>query len=47
MLWTGRVPIDFYETAEMMAVLIAGVRSRAQAGIPVRPREVLSEANIV
>ena len=47
MLRTGVVPIDFRETAEMMAVLIAGRRSQAAGGALVRVSDVLSEAGIL
>ena len=47
MLRTGIAPIAFGETAEMMAVLIAGRRSRERGGACVSVAEVLSEAGIV
>lgn len=43
MLRNGSRPVPFSETVELMAVLIAGIRSREQAGRPVSVAEILSE----
>ncbi|MBE2287655.1 MAG: hypothetical protein IAE77_29630 [Prosthecobacter sp.] len=43
MLRTGERPLPFYETVELMAVIIAGIRSREQGGAVVSVQAVLSE----
>lgn len=43
MLRTGERPLPFDETVELMAVIIAGIRSREQGGTVVSVQEVLSE----
>ena len=43
LLRTGGRPFPFSHTAELMAVLIAGIRSRAQSGQTVMLREIYSE----
>jgi predicted dehydrogenase len=44
MLSTGRRPLPFEETVELMAVIIAGIRSREQGGRTVDITEILAEA---
>lgn len=43
MLRTGTRPLPFEETVELMAVIIAGIRSRAQKGAPIAVSDILSE----
>ena len=43
MLRTGERPLPFDETVELMAVIIAGIRSREQGGGVVRIADVLAE----
>lgn len=43
MLRTGERPLPFDETVELMAGIIAGIRSREQGGAVVSIQEVLSE----
>jgi predicted dehydrogenase len=43
MLRTGRRPLPFEETVELMAVIIAGIRSREQGGRTVAIAEILAE----
>jgi predicted dehydrogenase len=43
MVREGNSPVPFAQTLELMAILIAGVRSREQDGRSVQVREVLSE----
>lgn len=43
MLQTGVRPLPFDETVELMAVIIAGIRSRAQGGAVIRIADVLNE----
>ncbi|MBL9134113.1 MAG: Gfo/Idh/MocA family oxidoreductase [Verrucomicrobiaceae bacterium] len=42
-LRTGRRPLPFHETVELMAVIIAGMRSRERGGAEVSVESVLSE----
>jgi predicted dehydrogenase len=44
MLSTGRRPLPFEETVELMAVIIAGIRSREQGGRTIDITEILAEA---
>lgn len=44
MLRTGRRPLPFEETVELMAVIIAGIRSREQGGRTVAIADILAEA---
>lgn len=43
---TGQAPYPFTETREMMAVLIAGIRSRAEKSRPVTVAEILSPLSL-
>ncbi len=43
MLQEGRRPLPFDETVELMAVIIAGIRSREQQGAVIAVAEILSE----
>ena len=43
MLRTGARPLPFEETVELMAVIIAGRRSREQNGVAIRIADILSE----
>lgn len=43
MLSTGRRPLPFEETVELMAVIIAGIRSREQGGRTIDITEILAE----
>jgi predicted dehydrogenase len=43
LLRTGRAPLPFSQTIELMAVIIAGLRSREQAGRVVTVREIYDE----
>lgn len=43
MLRTGEPPLPFAETVEMMAVIIAGIRSREQGGTVISVPELLAE----
>jgi predicted dehydrogenase len=43
MLRTGKPPLPFAETVEMMAVIIAGIRSREQGGTEISVPELLAE----
>ena len=43
MLRTGKPPMHFAETVEMMAVIIAGIRSREQGGTEISVPELLAE----
>lgn len=43
MLHTGTRPLPFEETVELMAVIIAGLRSREQGGTPVAVADILAE----
>jgi hypothetical protein len=43
MLHTGARPLPFDETVELMAVIIAGIRSREQNGAVIRVAEILAE----
>lgn len=43
MLRTGRRPLPFEETVELMAVIIAGIRSREQGGRTVAIADILAE----
>jgi hypothetical protein len=43
MLRTGQRPLPFDETVELMAVIIAGIRSREQGGTRVYIADVLRE----
>lgn len=45
MLHTGARPLPFDETVELMAVIIAGIRSREQGGAPVAVADVLNETS--
>ena len=44
MLRTGQPPLDFYQTVELMAIIIAGIRSREQDGAVIAIRDVIAEA---
>ena len=44
-LKTGTRPLPFDETVELMAVIIAGRRSREQNGAIIQVTDILSEAN--
>lgn len=46
MLRTGRAPLPFSQTVELMAVIIAGIRSRAEAGRVVKLREIYDELDV-
>lgn len=43
---TGKEPFAFSQTVELMAILIAGARSREQAGRPVMLREVYDDLEV-
>jgi len=43
MLRTGERPLPFDETVELMAVIIAGIRSREMGGGVISIQDVLSE----
>jgi hypothetical protein len=43
MLRTGVRPLQFDETVELMAVIIAGIRSREQGGAAIAIADILSE----
>jgi hypothetical protein len=43
MLRTGERPLPFDETVELMAVIIAGIRSREQGGATIAIADILSE----
>ena len=43
MLRTGQRPLPFEETVELMAVIIAGIRSREQGGTPISISDILTE----
>jgi predicted dehydrogenase len=43
LLRTGEPPLPFSQTVELMAILIAGIRSRAEGGREVPLREILDE----
>ena len=43
MLRTGARPLPFSETVELMAVIIAGIRSRAQGGVKIEVACILRE----
>jgi predicted dehydrogenase len=43
LLRTGARPVPFSQTVELMAIIIAGVRSREQGGRPVTVREIYDE----
>jgi hypothetical protein len=43
MLHTGTRPLPFDETVELMAVIIAGIRSREQNGAVIRVADILAE----
>ncbi|WP_395748945.1 Gfo/Idh/MocA family protein [Prosthecobacter sp.] len=43
MLQTGKAPLPFAETVELMAVIIGGIRSREQNGACIHIREILAE----
>jgi predicted dehydrogenase len=43
LLRTGHRPLPFADTVELMAVIIAGIRSREQGGSPVAIADVLRE----
>lgn len=43
MLRTGERPLPFDETVELMAVIIAGIRSREQGGAVVSIQDLLAE----
>ena len=43
MLHTGERPLPFDETVELMAVIIAGIRSREQGGRSIAVADILSE----
>ena len=43
MLRTGKRPLPFAETAELIAVIIAGIRSRQQGGVKVAVAGILRE----
>jgi len=45
MLRTGTPPFDFQQTIEMMAIIIAGIRSREQGGAVIAISDVRSEVN--
>jgi hypothetical protein len=45
MLRSGRAPFDFSQTLEMMAIIIAGRRSREQAGTKIYVKDILNETN--
>jgi predicted dehydrogenase len=45
MLHTGEHPLPFEETVELMAVIIAGLRSREQGGAPIAIANILHEIN--
>ena len=47
MLHTSTRPLPFDETVELMAVIIAGIRSREQRGAPVAIADILAEVNLV
>ena len=47
MLHTGTRPVPFEETVELMAVIIAGLRSRESGGLPVAVAEILREVSLV
>ncbi len=44
-LRTGNPPLPFDETVELMAVIIAGIRSRERGGAVVTVQEILNEVN--
>ena len=46
LLHTGTRPLPFDETVELMAVIIAGIRSREQNGTIIAIADILSELNI-
>ncbi|WP_395740552.1 Gfo/Idh/MocA family protein [Prosthecobacter sp.] len=43
MLQTGRAPLPFVETVELMAVIIGGIRSREQGGKIIHIQDILAE----
>jgi hypothetical protein len=43
MLRTGERPLPFDETVELMATIIAGIRSREQGGAVISISDILSE----
>ena len=45
MLHTGGRPLPFEETVELMAVIIAGIRSRELGGSVIAVADILSELN--
>jgi predicted dehydrogenase len=45
MLRTGQRPLPFEETVELMAVIIAGRRSREQGGASIRVADIVAEAH--
>jgi predicted dehydrogenase len=45
MLQTGRPPFDFNQTVELMAILIAGIRSREDGGRRINIQDIIHEAN--
>lgn len=44
MLRTGQPPLDFSQTVELMAIIIAGIRSREQDGAVITIHDVIAEA---
>lgn len=46
MLRTGRRPLPFEETVELMAVIIAGIRSREQGGRTIAVADILAETGL-
>lgn len=45
-LRSGERPLPFEETVELMAVIIAGIRSREEGGTPVHTADILSEIDL-
>ena len=43
LLRTGRRPLPFSQTVELMAIIIAGIRSRAEGGRDVALREIYDQ----
>lgn len=43
---TGTPPLPFDETVELMAVIIAGIRSREQGGTPITVSDILDEVHL-
>jgi predicted dehydrogenase len=45
MLRTGKPPFDFSQTVELMAIIIAGIRSRESGGQRIGIKDIIHEAN--